>query len=58
MRRQTRKSGEDPERVCKQPDTLGPARIIRDASGKEIKQYPARVRHHGTDAEKKLSPEE
>lgn len=41
-----------------QPASLGRAKVIRDASGKEIRQYPEEVRHHGSDAEKKLNPEE
>lgn len=57
MRKQIKRSENEPK-AGHQPETLGPARIITDASGKEIKQYPADVRHHGTDAESKLNPEE
>lgn len=57
MRKQIRRSKNEPK-AGHQPETLGPARIITEASGKEIKQYPAHVRRHGTDAESKLNPEE
>lgn len=55
---QSNPSEKDPDKASPPSESLGPPRIIRDASGKVIKQYPAHVRHHGTDAEPKLSPEE
>lgn len=42
-----KRSKKDPGKADHQVETLGPPSVIRDASGKKIKQYPAHVQHHG-----------